>query len=179
MHQSQVAAGNRLADPDDLERFTFLYRRHVGEVYALMHHYARNHFEAEDLTAEVFERALKYFGSYNSQKSAARTWLFAIAHNVTRKHAHLQKGRLEEYLEGTDIDADDGPLLNSLATDFDLKQIVTDALDELRQTERHVVDLRFIAGLSCREVGKVVGRPEAHVRVILHRSLKKIAKRLT
>lgn len=49
----------------DIDQFAALYRRHVDEVYAFMHYYARNHFEAEDLTADAFERALRYFHSFD------------------------------------------------------------------------------------------------------------------
>ena len=52
------------------------------------------------------------------------------------------------------------------------------ALAELSEDRRQVLVLRFVDGLSAREIGAVLGRSEGAVRVLQHRALRELAERL-
>ena len=179
MNHHEVAKAQGPIGSEPAARFAALYRLHVAKVYAFMHQYARNHFEAEDLTAEVFERALKYFRSYDPDKASPRTWLFAIVRNVVRAHANLRKQRAAEYLDSRDVETTGFFSQEEGLRDFELKQALSDAMGELPEREREIIVLKFAAGLSSGEIGQVVGLPEVNVRAILRRSLKRMARRLT
>ena len=52
------------------------------------------------------------------------------------------------------------------------------AVVSLPEDRRQVVLLRFVDGLSTDEIGAVLGRSEGAVRVLQHRALRDLAKRL-
>ena len=52
------------------------------------------------------------------------------------------------------------------------------AVAELPDERRQVVLLRFVDGLSSREIGQVMDRSEGAARVLLHRALRDLAARL-
>ncbi|MDQ2673935.1 MAG: hypothetical protein M3Y40_04710, partial [Chloroflexota bacterium] len=52
------------------------------------------------------------------------------------------------------------------------------ALERLAPDRRQVVVLRFVDGLTAREIGAVVGRSEGAVRVLQHRALRELAAML-
>jgi len=69
--------------------------------------------------------------------------------------------------------ADDDPARSaSLADDARRLRVAVASLSDAR---RQVVVLRFVDGLSTREIGVVLGRSEAAVRVLQHRALRELA----
>src|ERR1051326_5073323 len=54
----------------------------IRRVYAYVAYRIGDGPEAEDVSSEVFERALRYRWSYNPDKASPITWLMAIARSV-------------------------------------------------------------------------------------------------
>src|SRR5947208_10926510 len=63
-------------------RFAELYERHFERVYAFIAARVRDRGEAEDLTAEVFHRALANLGRFEWRGTPFAAWLYRIAHNA-------------------------------------------------------------------------------------------------
>ena len=66
----------------DAEAFGQLYERHVRKIYNYIYYRTGNHHEAEDLTARVFQRALKHVANFKDQGVPFSAWLYRIAHNL-------------------------------------------------------------------------------------------------
>jgi len=93
----------RRAIDGDNEAFTKLYDLYFDKIYRYVYFRVRKQTEAEDLTQEVFIKALKAIGTYKIGKTPFAAWLFRIAHNQVidhvRKAGHYQSTSLEMLLE--------------------------------------------------------------------------------
>lgn len=155
--------------------FAVHYRENVEAVYAFLNYYARNHFEAEDLTADTFERALRYLPSYDPAKGPFRTWLFRIASNVAKRDRFKQRTPVQYLDQATDLSDSPGEdRWSAVDAQIELK----DALASLSERDAKVVILRFGAGLSNPEIGTVLGLSDSNVSTILLRALRKMGQTL-
>ena len=79
----------------DPARFGDLYERYFDRVYAYIARRVGNRDAAQDLTADVFHRALANIGKYESRGVPFAAWLFRIAANAIAdrwKHAAKESG---------------------------------------------------------------------------------------
>jgi RNA polymerase sigma-70 factor (ECF subfamily) len=173
----------RAADPDladvraaqaDREAFGALYRRYLDRVYGYAFYLLGDHHDAEDATERTFLAALGAIGRFRDEGATFRAWLFRIAHNqianVLRSRARRRTTPLDAVAEPM---ADADPAAES--GDADDARRVRRALAELSADRRQVLVLRFVDGLSAREIGSVLGRSEGAVRVLQHRALRELA----
>lgn len=188
MTQAHRAAPARPAgDPDsaavlaaqrDRAAFAVLYARYVGRVYSYAFYALGDHHDAEDATERTFLAALDAIEGYRDVGSTFRAWLFTIARRtVANVHRARRRRRTEPIPDGWEqpqADADPAGLV-SRAEEL---RTVLDQLARLADERRQVVILRFVDGLSAREIGEVLERSEGAVRVLLHRALRDLAARL-
>mgnify|MGYP001223979479 CR=1 FL=1 len=133
---------------------------------------------AEDLTSEVFEKALAGLGSFQWQGVPFSAWLFKIAQNTLfdsfRKEKAKPKVSLEELppLEGSQI----GP--EEAAFRGESQEIMTGILRKLPQREREIIYLKFYEGHTNRNIAKLTGLSETNVGTILYRTLRRMREDL-
>jgi len=159
--------------------FAVLYRRYLDLVYSYAFYSLGDHHDAEDATERTFLAALRAIGSFEDRGATFRAWLLRIARNTIANSRRSRFRRrtstldaLEEHPPAPDAD----PAVLSLRADE--VRLVRHALAELPEDRRQVVLLRFVEGLSAREIGAVLDRSEGAVRVLLHRALRDMAQRL-
>jgi RNA polymerase sigma-70 factor (ECF subfamily) len=163
----QAAQGDRAA-------FAALYRRYVERVYGYCFYLLGDHHDAEDATERTFLSALGAIDRFRDDGATFRAWLFRIAHNELANSLRQRRRRrttaLEDGPEPMD-DADPARLVGVAEEAGRLRAAVARLSDDRRQ----VVVLRFVDGLSAREIGVVLGRSEGAVRVLQHRALRDLA----
>jgi RNA polymerase sigma-70 factor (ECF subfamily) len=164
-HQLALRSRN---DPD---AFAELYRRHLQRIYR--YHLARcgDAQDAQDLTAQTFLTALEQIHTFRGQSSFLG-WLFGIASHKVADHFRRRKGHvpLEEALEVPHP----GPLPEEQAnTNLQLAQVGR-AMKRLSPERAEALGLRLVAGLSAAEVGRVMGKSEAAVKMLVHRGLQEL-----
>jgi RNA polymerase sigma-70 factor (ECF subfamily) len=184
------ARGSRVpaaGDPDladvrasqaDRAAFGTLYRRYLDRVYGYAFYLLGDHHDAEDATERTFVAALAGIGAFRDEGASFRSWLFRIAHNQVA-NALRTRGRrsaasleaVEEPISGT---ADPAVAVTAADEARELRR----ALATLSDDRRQVIVLRFVDGLSAREIGVVLGRSEGAVRVLQHRALRELAAAL-
>lgn len=152
------------------EAFAPLYERYFPRVYAYCLRRVNDPQEAEDLSSQVFARALAGLHGYRGGMVSA--WLFRIAHNVVVNH---YRGRRETLALEDHDRADD-----HAAHDFDRMEddaLLRDLVAALPDDQRDLLSLTIDAGLTSEQVGAALGKSAGAVRVQLHRVIKHLRQR--
>ncbi|MDX1663327.1 MAG: sigma-70 family RNA polymerase sigma factor [Candidatus Promineifilaceae bacterium] len=174
MTESSITDGERelveRAMSGDAEAFGRLYERYLDPLYRYIYFRVGNQLTAEDLTEEVFVRAWEALPDYQlPENGSISPWLYRIAHNlVVDEYRHRSRYDAVEPL----LQVEPGPpSVEEQAGLLRSTERLAEAVSRLEPLEQNVIILRFVEGLSHREVGAIVDRSEGACRVIQHRAL--------
>ncbi len=165
----------------DPQAFETLYRKYVAQVYNFALYELRDRHAAEDLTAQVFLRALAALPTFREEQispaSSFRVWLFQIARNaLANERRRVRRHPVTALDDAFEVAAADDP--QATATERDQLRRALAAIDTLPDDRRRVLLLRFVGEMSTDEIGRVLGRSEGATRVLIHRSLQAVAMQL-
>ncbi len=151
----------------DEAAFVSVYRRYAQPVYRYCLARVGEPADAEDLLQQTFLRVVEALPAWQDRGLPFGAWLFRIARNVSidahrRRRVDLVAG---EPGEGVEIAAA-GPRVAAEERDE-----LLEAMGLLTADQRQVLQLRFFADLSTREVGHILGRDEAAVRALQKRAI--------
>jgi RNA polymerase sigma-70 factor (ECF subfamily) len=152
---------------DDPTAFAELYRRYLSPVYAYCWHRLGSREAAEDVTSQIFVKALVALSQYRDDRSF-RSWLFAIAHNEVVDHYRARRpsrpledaSQIEDWAKSPEdlgVLAADGAALRAL-------------LSSLTPDQAQIIELR-LAGLSETEIAQVLNRRPGAIRATQFRAL--------
>ena len=156
------------------QEFRDFWTMTAGKVRAYMFCACENWADADDMTQDVYLRALRGWGQFDGRASR-QAWLFGIAKR-TRSDWFRQKKR-ESLTAGSDSPEKFDKVVSD-GTAVDNIEKVWDAVRELNDEQSQVVHLRFAAGLSYAQIAQALGIPIGTVRSRLHRSLKSIRENI-
>ncbi len=166
--EDAVLAGR--AARGDSAAFGLLYDRHVTAVYRYVYYRVRDDAEAEDLTSDVFMRALRAIPRYEPRQ-AFLAWLYRIARNAVIDHVR-RGGRqvsYEDALAHPEVHEVVEPDTELLAMSD--SATLRGALEKLTPLQQEVIVLRFLEGFSTLEIAKLIGKREGTVRGIQFRAI--------
>lgn len=131
---------------------------------------------AEDLTAQVFVKALRAADSFRGEGSY-RGWLHQIARN-TLANWQAEKARLQIPVATVPDNSveDDSPSVTTLANEE--RDFIREVVEELPEAQREVVHLRYWKDLTIEEIARFTGRTTGAIRVLLHRARQSLRRRL-
>jgi RNA polymerase sigma-70 factor (ECF subfamily) len=152
-------ARDPLADPGPL----------IRRVYAYVAYRIGDGAEAEDVTSETFERALRYRDSYDPRRGEPVSWLIGIARRCI-EGARLRPELLEHRHETADT-------LN-VETETVERVTLAQAVERLDERDRELIALRYGSDLSARQIGELLELRTNAVEVALHRALARLRKLL-
>jgi RNA polymerase sigma-70 factor (ECF subfamily) len=161
------------------EAFGQLYEEHFDRIDRYVILRVGNQADAEDITQQVFLKALENISSYRWRGMPFASWLFRIAHNLVVDHWKKKSRQKVEPVAPEEIDemaaesANDPAMLAEL--EFDIKQLYA-ACEQLTEGQREIISLRFAGGLSVAESAKVMGRSQGAVKVLQHAALVKLRR---
>jgi RNA polymerase sigma factor (sigma-70 family) len=153
--------------------FTEFYRAHVDQVTRFVTRRVTDPQLAADLTADVFLAAIEAAAHYRGAVGGPRTWLFGIARNVIASEFRrsARERRAEQLIAGRRLlDADD---VDRLAARIDAARRVRELHAELQalpESERAVLELVSVDGLSVAEAAAALNIRPVAARVRLHRA---------
>jgi RNA polymerase sigma-70 factor (ECF subfamily) len=160
----------------DPARFAELYERHFGAVYAFVIRRVRDRAAAEDVTAEVFRKALSALPRYQFVGAPFRAWLFRIGANAVTDFAKRSAREVSV--------ADDG-LEPSAEADVDRQEYRADHhaelfrfVNELPTDQHRVIVGRFIEQESIREIASRLNKTEGAVKQLQFRALQSLRQRM-
>ena len=149
----------------DESAFSLLYDEYFNKVYRYVVTQVGNQTEAEDLTQEVFIKALHAIGSYKQKGAPFASWLFRIARNNIIDFWRKQKGKKTTSIdEAASLASEDDPV--DMTERRSEAALLADALKLIPQAQKEVVSLRFVSGLSIAEVAQVLGKKEGTVKAL-------------
>ena len=162
----------------DLAAVSELYNLHIDRIYQYVRYRTGDDQTAEDITAEVFLRAIESLGTYNDQGAPFIAWLYRIAHarvidywrsSKRRQTAPLDDPLLQDGLVMTD---------DAIDTDFLQHRSLWRALRQLTDDQQNVIVLKFVQGLSNMEIAQLLGKTEGAVKALQRRALESLARLL-
>ena len=157
----------------DVEQFQRFYQEKFGSIYRYVYRKVGNREDTEDLTSEIFLKAVHAMNQELSPQSMHK-WLFLIActtvANYWRAHYRGPSISLDELLEaGWEGPAEEEPAAIS-SEPADRGQHLLQALPE---QYREVLTCRFLLNLSIKNTALRMGLTEANVKVLQFRGLKR------
>jgi RNA polymerase sigma-70 factor (ECF subfamily) len=162
--------------------FVDVYQTHLTGVWRYVRSRIPVTHDAEDVTSEVFARAWRSWGRFDANRGDVAPWLLRIAQRTVvdwnRRHGRLHDPETMdmELIEATASDPSELPETVLLAKEVLIE--VKQALGELSDRERDGIALRFGAGLKMADVGRVLGLSTGATKMMLARSLTKLASNL-
>lgn len=165
----------------DREAFGQLYSLYFDRLYRYARLKTGNPVDAEDLTESVFLSAWRSIDRFSPKGDTSfSAWLFRLAHNALvdryrrgREHVSLET---VEHLSTYERDGlNPETVLEWRLTLSELHR----ALFALTDEQREVVLLRFVEGLSAREVGDIMGKQEGTVRGMQFRAIEALRRALS
>jgi RNA polymerase sigma-70 factor (ECF subfamily) len=170
--REEDAALARRAGSGEAEAFGVLYDRYVDAVYRYVFYRVRNEAEAEDVTSDVFMRALRAIPKYEPRQ-AFLAWLYRIARNAvidrSRRQTARQQVSFEDALAHPNADQvvnpDAGLLAGSDAS------VVRVAMQQLTPLQQEILVLRYVEGYDTKTISKLVGKRDGTIRGIEFRAL--------
>lgn len=148
------------------DSIAILFSEHHDAVLGFLRSRAPQH--AEDLLSEVFAVAVRRSDAI--PVGAERAWLFGVAKNVLRDHQRAQRraSALLDELEAHAVSSAPGPE----------PAVIGAAMNALPQTERAVLALTGLEGLSSAEAAERLGMSAGSTRNAMVRARKNLAVQL-
>jgi RNA polymerase sigma factor (sigma-70 family) len=148
------------------------FQENATKIYAFVYAKVGNRAAAEDLTSQVFLKAVRWLAADRSADSI-RSWLYATARTAVADYWREQSVQAQVPLavvENMLFQGSDGPAESRRTREWARR-----VLAALPEREREVLRLRFLKGYSAAEVGQALGLTAGNVRVIQLRALQRAA----
>jgi RNA polymerase sigma-70 factor (ECF subfamily) len=160
----------------DSQAFGLLFDEYAGPIHRFIASRVNSPSDAEDLTQLVFVKALEALPRYEARGIPFGGWLFRLARNAIIDQVRTRRDHLPLVTALTRETDDAGPEATAALRD-DLDR-VAQALTELTDDQREVIELRFFGGLSVLETAVAMGRQEGTVRGLQFRAIAALRRSL-
>ena len=158
--------------------FARVFDDNVWRVYGFLAYRLGSRLDAEDLTQQTFERALRSWERFDPKRGTHETWLLSIARNLLIDHYRRDHSASERPLgDGVETTAAMDHAL-SPEDSIGIEPELESALACLDQRSRELLALRYGGDLSGPEIAQLTGLSLANVQQILSRALRALRMRL-
>jgi RNA polymerase sigma-70 factor, ECF subfamily len=170
------------AQAGDAAAFGAIYERYVGKVYQFVYFKVSNRQLAEDLTSDVFLRAMRAIGHFTWQGRDFGAWLTTIARNLVIDHYKSGRTRLERPSGGSDV-AERADTSASPSADPEAAAVVhltnvalLRAVNRLKPEQRECVLMRFWLQMSVAETAAALKINQGAVKALQFRAVRALAR---
>jgi RNA polymerase sigma factor (sigma-70 family) len=157
----------------DAEAFARFYRTHVEDVERFVARRVSDPWLAADLTADVFLAVIESAARYSPDRGRPLAWLYGIARNVVAdaQRRDARERHATSRIRGSELvdDADLAALSARIDAEADSRALHA-ALARLPASERAVIELVAVDGLTPGEAARALGISQVAARVRLHRA---------
>lgn len=154
--------------------FAELYDTYFDRINRYFRYRAPSLWDADDLTAQVFIKALEKYHQFRGEAPVA-VWLFRITHNA---YVDYIRSRRLIPVDTGDEAADDHLMPEEQFLRAEELARLREVLDTMDPDQRDVISLRYAGDLRFGQIARVLEKSESAVRMIHHRALKVLRARL-
>ena len=161
-------------DPD---AFGALYDRYFPQIYRFAYSRVRDQSLAEDVTSEVFFKALKNIKRYTYSGHPFSSWLYQITLNAVADHYRGAAGKEVELEEGASLPSTEPTVVDEVVR-RDRSRRVWSAIDQLPKHQRAAMVLKFGEDRKIEEIAQILGKSSGAVKLLLHRGVERLRREL-
>lgn len=161
----------RQAKAGDSAAFGLLFDTYYDKIFRFVYYKVFSKELAEDITSDVFYKALTRLPSFDADKGLFASWLYRIARNAVIDHYRTNHAT-ETIDDAFDIGVDERTpeILDAIA---DLNK-VSEYLGTLNSKQREIITLRVWEEMSYREIAEIVGGSEDSVKMAFSRGIREL-----
>ena len=162
----------------DEEAIRQVYQRFARPVYTLGLRLLGSSEAAEELTQDVFLTAWRKAARFDATRGRLSTWLMAIAHNLAvdrlRREHGVTRPRLV-FVEEMPEREESGVGVGTIESVID-RDVAARAMESLSASERTLLSLAYLQGMTAREIAEADGIPLGTVKTRLRSALIKLRR---
>lgn len=158
----------------DPEQFGKLYQHYYTPILRYFQARLKDQLVTEDLTSQVFEKALKNLAKFDWQGVSFSSWLYRIARNCLIDY--LRKPELRHRGEMPDeqlITNAETSTQSQIEQDYQ-SELLLKILNTLPAREREVVYMKFYAGYTNKTIAEITNLTETNIGTIIYRAIKQM-----
>ena len=152
-----------------------LYQMYADGIYKYAYARVSDTHVAEDITSDVFLRALEGLESYEYRGIPFSAWLYRIARGRVVDHYRRTSRRQTTVTLNDSIVAAQETPDRAVLRGLDAEEL-RDAMDVLTEDQRLVTVMRFLEGKSLAEVAHQLGKTEGSIKALQHRALAALSR---
>lgn len=156
----------------DPSAFGQLYDRHFHQIYRFVFSRVREQTAAEDVTSEVFMKALKSLPRYQHTGRPFSAWLYQIAVNAVADRYRAERPT-RDIDEMHDLASRETGIEDLAAQRDELRRIWT-VVERLPPQQKTAMVLKFQEDLKIEDIARAMGKTEGAVKLLLHRGVTRI-----
>ena len=156
----------------DPEAFGALYDRYFNQIYRFVFSRLRDQTAAEDVTSEVFMKALRSIPRYQDTGRPFTAWLYQISVNTVNDRFRASRPTVD--LDEVFDLAAGGPGLEDTAVQRAEIREIWRLVDTLPVPQRTALVLKFQEDMKISDIAAVMGKSEGAVKLLIHRGMTKL-----
>ena len=160
----------------DADAFGELYDHYFAQIHRFVYSRLRDVEAAEDVTSEVFLKALRAIGRYKPSGHPFSAWLYQIAVNAITDHYRSRRpaSDIDEAIGLADTAA---PPDEAVVLSIEAARIWA-AIDALPEAQRTAMTLKLGSDMKLAQIGEVMGRSEGAIKLLIHRGMTTLRAKL-
>jgi len=156
----------------DPREFGALYDRHFQQIYRFVYSRVREQTAAEDVTSEVFIKALKAMPRYQDTGRPFAAWLYQIAVNaIADRYRSLRPSQPLEDFHDLSVS---GPAIEEQAAQRDEIRRIWAIVEELPVQQRMALVLKFQEDMKIEDIAVAMGKTAGAVKLLIHRGVTRL-----
>src|SRR2546421_3451167 len=156
----------------DPREFGALYDRHFQQIYRFVYSRVREQTAAEDVTSEVFIKALKAMPRYQDTGRPFAAWLYQIAVNaIADRYRTLRPAQTLDDFHDLSVA---GPSLDDLAAHRDELRRIWALVESLPNQQRTALVLKFQEDMKIEDIAVAMGKSAGAVKLLIHRGVTRL-----
>ncbi|MDA3815045.1 MAG: sigma-70 family RNA polymerase sigma factor [Patescibacteria group bacterium] len=163
------------------KEFEKIYKENVDKIFRFTYLKVNSKDEAEDITSVVFTRFWKKIEKQEKHDDKniknPKAFLYTIARNLIIDHYRERKEDKDVDIEKVTIEDEKINIEEDVSIKQEIEQ-VKEALDNVNKDYQDIIIWYYINELTIPEIAELLNKPEANIRVLIHRGMESLKKQL-